>query len=107
MGEFRVEIISRKTLKEIENIAKDNLAREHVTLYVINNKTKYNVLNVSAPKSLRYPEWRLTVDTIEDFNFIEKIFENLYSKNKSIKYNEVVKFLLKNPYLLKINRNVH
>jgi len=103
---YRVEIISRKTLKEIESIARDNLSREHVTLYVINNKSKYNVLNVSAPKSLRYPDWRLTVDTKEDFNLIEKIFESLYLKNKSIKYKDVVKFLLKNSDLLKINKNV-
>lgn len=104
---YRVEIISRKTLKQIENIARDNLSREHVTLYVINNKKKYNVLNISAPKSLRYPGWRLTVDTKEDFNLIQKIFRDLYSKNKSIPIKEVVEYLLNNLHLLKINRNIH
>ena len=103
---YRVEIISRKTLNEIERIAKDSLSREHVTLYVIKNKERFKVINVNAPKSLRHPGWRLTVDAIEDFNLIEKIFQNLYSKNKSIKYKEVAEFLLKNPNLLKINRNI-
>lgn len=103
---YRVEIISKRALGEIEEKAKDNLSREHVTLYLIKNQKKFNVLNISAPKSLTFPEFRLTVDTIEDFNLIQEIFKNLYSENKSIKCREVVEFLLNNPELLKINQNI-
>jgi len=103
---YVVEVISRNTLEKIEKLARGSILREHVTPYIYKNLKKFKTLNVATTKSLSYPNWRLTVDTIEDFKLIKKIFENLYSENKSIKYEDVVEFILKNPELLKINKNI-
>ena len=46
---------------------------------------------------------RLTLDYVEDFNLIEKIYHNLYNKNSKFTMNEILEFLDKNPELLKIN----
>jgi len=103
---YYVEVISRKTLEEIEKKATSSEDREHVTLFIYKNKEKFNTINISAPPELSHPEWRLTVDTAEDLKLIKKIFENLYSKNIPIKYEDVITFILKNPELLKINQNI-
>jgi len=103
---YVVEVISRNTLEKIEKLARGSILREHVTPYIYKNLKKFKTLNVAAPKSLSYPNWRLTVDTIEDFKLIKKIFENLYSENESINYKEVIKLLLRKPELLSINRNI-
>lgn len=104
---YYVEVISRKTLEEIENKTTSLVDREHVTLFIHKNKEKFKIINILAPTKLSHPDWRLTVDTAEDLKLIKKIFENLYSKNMPIKYKDVIAFLSKNSELLKINENVH
>ena len=104
---YYVEVISRKTLEEIENKASSLMDREHVTLFIHKNKEKFKIINILAPAKLSHPDWRLTVDTSEDLELIKKIFENLYSENMPIKYKDVIAFLSKNSELLKINENVH
>jgi len=103
---YYVEVISKKTLEEIGKLATESVFREHVTLYVHKNKEKFKTINILAPNDYFHPDWRLTVDTPEDFTLITKIFENLYSENKSIKFKDVASFLLKNTRLLKINENI-
>jgi spore coat polysaccharide biosynthesis protein SpsF len=101
-----VEVISAKILLKIEKLTKESDDREHVTWYVYRNKDKFKTLNVTASKKLNHPQWRLTVDTKEDFQLIEKIINKLYKKNGFIQYSEITKYLLKNPDLLKINKNI-
>ena len=59
-----------------------------------------------APTNLSHPNWRLTVDTKEDFELVEKIFSLLYKENGFIKYSDDVNLLLEKPELLQINRNI-
>ena len=103
---YVVEVISAKTLLRIEKITKKPEDREHVTWYVYRNKDKFKTSNLKAPADLSFPNWRLTVDTKEDFLLIEKIYHKLFKKNSFIKYNEVIKLLLKFPEFLQINQNI-
>lgn len=52
------------------------------------------------------PDIRLTVDTPEDFELIEKIFENLYNDNSLFDLNNIIKLINEKPELLKINNNI-
>ena len=56
--------------------------------------------------NLYRPEYRLTVDTPEDFRVIEKIFNELYSDNKVFSLDEIIKYLDRNPDILEINQNI-
>jgi len=103
---YSVEVISRNVLEKLEELTTEKSFREHVTFYILKNPKLFKILNVRAPDDLCYPDWRLTVDTKEDFKLLEIIFENLYSKNQPIKYKDVVRFLKNNPNLLKINRHI-
>ena len=103
---YVVEIISTKALIEIEKISKTTQEREHVTWHIIQNQDKFLVENFSAPENLIHPDWRLTVDTEEDFELIQKIYSKLSTKGNFIKYEDVVNLILEKPELLKINCNV-
>jgi spore coat polysaccharide biosynthesis protein SpsF len=46
---------------------------------------------------------RLTVDTQEDFQVTTEIFNALYSKKRIFLLKEVLKFIVKNPQISKIN----
>lgn len=103
---YVVEVVSAKTLFKIEKLTHNPEDHEHVTWYIYQNRDKFNTSNFLASAELTYPHWRLTVDTKEDFQLIEKIFSILYKKNNFIKYSDVVDTLIKNPELLQINCDV-
>lgn len=49
---------------------------------------------------------RWTLDTIEDYQFISKIYEGLYRDNNYFGMKEIINFLNNNPELLKINSGI-
>jgi spore coat polysaccharide biosynthesis protein SpsF len=60
---------------------------------------------VVPKKKLQRPEIRLTLDYKQDFELIEKIFNNLYQEDKIITLDDIVGFLTDNPKLLEINKD--
>jgi len=53
---------------------------------------------------MNYSEWRLCIDEKEDYILIKAIFEHF--KNNKFSYSDIVKFLLKRPELLDINKHI-
>ena len=100
---YLVEALTFTTLKKIYENQKDPLSREHITYHIRQNPNLYNIKEVFAPSDLARPNWRVTVDYIEDFNLVSEIFARLYKPNSFIKYESVVELLDKNKDLLKIN----
>lgn len=96
-----VEVFSINVLESAWKNANLDSEREHVTPYISNNPTTKSK-NVAAVT--KYPLYRLTLDTPEDYNFIIKIFEGL--NNYSFGLDDVVAYLKNNPDLLKINQHI-
>jgi spore coat polysaccharide biosynthesis protein SpsF len=99
------EVFTFDTLERLKKSAKNHDDLEHVSLYLKKNRNKFKTENTPAPKSKTFPNWRLTVDTIEDYKLIKKIFE-FYKNKKRINYNDVISLLNKNPLWLDINKNI-
>jgi spore coat polysaccharide biosynthesis protein SpsF (cytidylyltransferase family) len=99
-----VEVITYSSLK----IAFDNALlpseKEHVTYYVRQRKNQFKLGNYSSPKDLSNMRW--TVDEIEDFVLVEKIYSNLYKKNPKFLIKDVLDLLSNQPELLKINSHI-
>jgi len=60
---------------------------------------------IMAETTLNHPEYRLTVDTPEDFALIREIYKQLQSKEEIFSLNDVITLLSNNPNLLNINKN--
>jgi spore coat polysaccharide biosynthesis protein SpsF len=103
---FSVEVFRTKTLRAIEQITQDPADREHVSLYMYERPQQYHLSNIEAPHFLRHPEFRLTLDTIEDYQLISSIYDALYNKNNYFDLFDITQFLLKNPSLTQINLGV-
>jgi len=88
-----LEVMPIEVLERMNRLAKLPEDREHVTLYAYNNPDVFRINNVDAEGKLRRPEITLTVDTAEDFNRVEKIFKNLYTKNSAFNTEDVIDFL--------------
>lgn len=104
---FDVEVFSSsillKTWEEISSIDNKNKYEEHVTLYIYQNPDKFKIGLVKG-NDFYNKDYRLSVDTIEDFKLIETIFNHF--QDEYIDAKEVVKFLDKNPDIVSINKNI-
>jgi spore coat polysaccharide biosynthesis protein SpsF len=69
------EAITAKALQRSDEEATEGRHREHVTLYVKEHPELFRLAFLTPPDALRQPELRVTVDTPEDFMFVEELMQ--------------------------------
>lgn len=77
-----VQVFSTKTLIKLEKIVSSKLEREHVTLGIKKNPSKFKIYNLIADKKIYWPSLALTLDTNEDFELIKKVINHFKKKRK-------------------------
>lgn len=103
---FDLEIASFKALTDAVETAKDTHEREHVTPYLYTNKDRYTTHYFYPEQNHSRPNYRLCVDTQEDFEVILKIYEEFKEKLLIIDIDEIIEFLDKHPEIVQINSSV-
>lgn len=98
------EIFSIDALTKTYQQAKKKEEQEHVTLHIYTNPQHFRCFNVSS--LLNLSRYRLTVDTLEDFQLIKIIIENLYPTNPQFSMQDILNLLIKNPDFVKINAHI-
>lgn len=99
-----VEVFKFSALEKAFKEAQLLSEKEHVTSFIWKNSSFFrnSIFTSECIKNdINYSDYRLTVDTIEDFNLIEKIVLELGSNSPWIDY---VNFLKKNSEFQKINK---
>lgn len=110
---FDVEIFTREALERVynvvmnfndkEDIEKFNMYKEHVTYYMYKHPEQFRIGYVRGSE-LYNKDYRLCVDTKEDFQLVENIFNHF--NNEFIASKDVIKYLDQNPEIAKINEDV-
>jgi spore coat polysaccharide biosynthesis protein SpsF len=93
-------------LKWMMDNINDGAVREHVSLYFYEEEGRYNIGTIEAPEWLRFPDYRWTLDTKEDFELIKTIFEELYPKNNFFASRDIMRFINERPEILDINKSI-
>jgi len=75
--------------------------REHVTAYIKNHPSDFKI--GSFESDVDYSSHRWTVDEIEDYELVSKIYEYLYPKNKNFDMNHILQFEANNSEVFSIN----
>ena len=101
-----VECVTSNTLVELENFDLNNDDKEHVTLYIRKNLNNYRVGTYKGNYKLLFPQARLTVDYIEDYDLVNEIYTKLNLSNNANDVLKIDKFLSRNQDLLKINKHI-
>jgi spore coat polysaccharide biosynthesis protein SpsF len=101
-----LRIFKKELLERIDQLTEDPVDREHVTLYAWEHPELFSIHHFQNNLSPQYWDLRLTVDTLEDFELISKIFEELYPANRNFGLPEIIDFLERKPEILDINRHV-
>ena len=101
---MHTEVFSYDSLESANTNAKNILEREHVTPYIYNNPQKFNLKNISMKEDLSH--YRLTLDQIEDYELIKKIYENLYDTNKNFSMIDIINLIKEKESWLQLNRHI-
>ncbi|HZJ68466.1 MAG TPA: glycosyltransferase family protein [Candidatus Eisenbacteria bacterium] len=96
-----VSVFSFEVLEEAYKNARSKAEKEHVTPYIYEHK---EVAYFKQDKDQSY--YRLTLDTREDFELIQKIYEELYKEGEIFYLKDVIDLLEKKPELSRINQDV-
>jgi spore coat polysaccharide biosynthesis protein SpsF (cytidylyltransferase family) len=97
------EVFRFSTLEDAWKNAQLPSEREHVTPYIKNHPEKYTTVSwTKDTEDNSSMHW--SVDTEEDFQFVEKIFDALYEEGKAFHKDDVLACLAAHPELLAINK---
>jgi spore coat polysaccharide biosynthesis protein SpsF len=99
-----VEIMSFQTLENAWINAKKDFEREHTTPYIWENPDKFRIANITWETGLDYSmTHRFTIDYKEDYEFIKKVYSELYEDNNRFGLKDILALLENKPEIKKIN----
>jgi spore coat polysaccharide biosynthesis protein SpsF len=98
------EIISFKALNRISKEKLTKSEKEHVTLFIKNHPKNFKIKNFQSNRD-NYSKFRFTVDIPQDLLFIKEIYKK-FGDFQSLKIDELIIFLEKNPEIMEINSQV-
>lgn len=101
------EVVSLNALKKVGKLASDQKYREHVTTWFHDHGDNFLITRVDTPAYLKNRNFRLTVDTPEDFLLMEKIFSELNPPSPaSLDLEAVIALLETHPEITTLNSKV-
>ena len=86
-----VEGMRTESLMRAAREAVDLDDREHVTTYIKRPDQRFRVLMPLAPSHLRAPELRLTVDTADDFAFMEQVLQQAGGRSARVPLSGIIR----------------
>ncbi|HNX68455.1 MAG TPA: glycosyltransferase family protein [Candidatus Omnitrophota bacterium] len=102
---YDTEVMTFASLKKAASEARVPYEREHVTPYIWEHPSWFKLGQVRAKSDQMQPTLRVTVDTPEDFRFIQEIFEALYAQDHFFGIDSVMALVRRRPELI-VNSHV-
>lgn len=101
-----VEIFKFSALEKAYKNATNPECIEHVTPYIYHNKEKFISERVKCV-GRDYSKLRWTLDTVQDYTLISKIYESLYDENEDFHYEDVINKYKEHKEWVLINRDIN
>ena len=98
------EIFAFQSLNEAFHQTTFQTDREHVTPFIYRQSNRYNLEQINYVENHSTHRW--TVDTLEDFELIKKIIENLYPLKPEFSLEDCLELLSQNPAWMAINQHI-
>jgi spore coat polysaccharide biosynthesis protein SpsF (cytidylyltransferase family) len=90
-----IEIFQSKILTELIKRDLTDQEKEHVTLGIYEEETIFKVANYANNRDLSNYRW--TVDYMDDFEFIKKVYEYFWQKRFTFETNDILEYINLNP----------
>jgi spore coat polysaccharide biosynthesis protein SpsF len=89
-----VEVVETLALYAANMLSTDPFEHEHITTYLLRRQERYRIFEIPCPRSVMHPNASVTLDTERDYEFIQRIFTDLY-RGKPIKTARLYRWLTK------------
>jgi spore coat polysaccharide biosynthesis protein SpsF len=99
------QLVSFSALEWMHEHAREPRHREHVTYYAYEFPERFRTRYIAVPERMRHPELRITIDTPEDYQLMQKIAER-FRDGIGVSASEIVAFLLDHPEVAAINAHI-
>lgn len=103
---METQVFATDILADVARRTDDPSDHEHVSLYIYNHPELYTLQDVVAPPELTDPDLRLTLDTIEDFHLLDRVFQALYPTKPNFGLADILELLRNRPELRTLNAHV-
>lgn len=100
---FGLEVFEASLLDEANSNATEHYEHEHVTPYMYWKQTSLGAL----PYTEDAHQYRVTLDTPEDYEAISAIYNALYQPGNTFTVEDVISFLKDHPEIVAINASVY
>jgi spore coat polysaccharide biosynthesis protein SpsF len=101
---FDTEVFSSGLLYEADEKSTDPYEREHATPYIWRHPDRFPQTIIAGSPDHR--DWRLVVDTADDYDLASTTYDALYPSMPQFGYRELIELFEKKPDLLRINAHV-
>lgn len=99
-----VEIMTMACIEKAWKEADKPMELEHTTPYIWENPDKFRIANVSWKTGLDYSmSHRFTIDYEADYQFICRVFEELYPEKPDFSCEDIIELLERKPEIYEIN----
>jgi spore coat polysaccharide biosynthesis protein SpsF len=99
-----VEVVPMNILEIAHKEAVRDFEREHTTPFIWENYERFRVGNVVWESGLDFSmSYRWTIDYIEDYNFIKRVYDELYENNPEFEFKDIIRLLAEKEEILDIN----
>jgi spore coat polysaccharide biosynthesis protein SpsF len=100
-----VEVMPMDILETAYNEALKEMEREHTTPFIWENPKRFRIGNVEWDTGKDYSmSHRFTIDYPEDYEFIKRVYDELYDKNTEFGLDEILNLLNEKPEIYDINK---
>lgn len=99
-----VEIMTMECLTQAWQHAAEGLQQEHTTPYIWENPEQFRIGNVNWEAGLDYSmSHRFTIDYAADYEFIKRVFEELYPVKPDFSCGDILDLLQAKPEIYELN----
>jgi spore coat polysaccharide biosynthesis protein SpsF len=87
-----VEAVEVGALEAANRLSSDPYEHEHITTYLYRHPLRFRIAEIACPEVWSCPEARVTLDTGEDYELLQRIFRDLY-RGEPIEIEQLVAWL--------------
>lgn len=96
---FWAEYVTVKALEKVAEQTNESVYHEHVTNYIYTHPDSFKIRLIPIPTTLEKRRIRLTIDTSDDFQMQQSIYNAVHNDNKDFQIKDVVDYLDRNAEL--------
>lgn len=100
------EVFTRAALDRAYQQATTPFDQEHVTPFIREPQNGFDLANIDMPADYHFPQFRLTLDTLQDYVLFQAIYQEFYRPGGIIQVPQVLRWLIDHPDIAALNGDV-